>query len=592
MSNKQISFFLKIQFSFTVALVCLLGQIVRGQNLDVISLKKGAKVNGSINLNAVGYKAFGLEQRRDPFNWFLNGSINFTLFGYSAPFSFSYSNANTAFSQPFNQFRFAPQYKWIKTYTGNTSMSFSPYTLSGHMFFGGGVDLTPGKWRISAMYGRLRQAVQFSLDDTLQHTQASFKRIGYGLKVGYETNGDAIGVSIFAAKDDPTSLLYIPIKSNITPQQNVAVSISFRKKLFSKLSLDVEYGVSAMNTNARAGTEAEGSTTPISNNLLQGLLPNNTTSRYFDAVNASLGYQGKNYVLNLKYERIAPEYQTLGAYYFNNDMRNITIAPGVRLFKNKLNLNANVGLQENNLDKTRASTSSRVVGAFNMQFAPNAKWNISSNYSNFSAFTKVRPPNDPFFRNGLDTLNFYQVSETTTGSISYSFGKGDAKQSVAANGSYQNANNQAAGTAPPQLSDFVNGSFSYSYSLAPANLTLSLAITASSNSAAGTRTSFFGPAINASKSLFEKMLRASYSTSYSQTSSSGAVATSPVWSNQLSFSYTPTGKKKKDKEGKEKEGSSKSNFSLGINMLRRLQGTEQQPAFTELTSTLNYSYSF
>jgi hypothetical protein len=66
-------------------------------------------VNGSFNLNAVGYKAFGMDQRRDPLNWFLTGNLNFTLFGYSAPFSFSYSNTSKTFSQPFNQFHFAPQ---------------------------------------------------------------------------------------------------------------------------------------------------------------------------------------------------------------------------------------------------------------------------------------------------------------------------------------------------------------------------------------------------------------------------------------------------------------------------------------------------
>src|SRR4249920_3173826 len=77
------------------------------QNLEVISLKKGVKTTGSININTVGYQAWGIPQRRDPFNWFLTGSLNFTLFGYAAPFSFSYSNANSSYSQPFNQFKFA-----------------------------------------------------------------------------------------------------------------------------------------------------------------------------------------------------------------------------------------------------------------------------------------------------------------------------------------------------------------------------------------------------------------------------------------------------------------------------------------------------
>ena len=62
------------------------------QNLEEISLKKGPKLTGSLNVNTVGYKAFGLPQRRDPFNWFVTGGLNLNLFGYSAPFTFSVSN--------------------------------------------------------------------------------------------------------------------------------------------------------------------------------------------------------------------------------------------------------------------------------------------------------------------------------------------------------------------------------------------------------------------------------------------------------------------------------------------------------------------
>jgi hypothetical protein len=573
--NRIIRYFI---FSFLVH-ICY--SDLCAQNLDVISLKKGLEVNGSVNLNTVGYKAFGIEQRREPFNWFLTGNLNLTLFGYAAPFSFSYSNTNKTFSQPFNQFHFAPQYKWVKTYTGNTSMTFSPYTLAGHLFYGGGVDLTPGKWRISTMYGRLRKAVPFNPVDTLAQPNAAFKRMGYGIKVGYEGNGSNASVSFFTAKDDRSSLSYIPLGTTLTPQQNIAVSIAIRKKLFSKVSLDIEYGLSALNTNTDANTIAIDSVAP-SHNLLKGFLPDNTTTRYFDAVNASLGYQEKNYTIQLKYERIAPEYQTLGAYYFNNDMRNITVAPSLRLFKNKLNLSANTGVQQNNLDNSRSSTSSRIVGAFNVQATPAEKWNISVNYSNFSSYTRVRPLSDPFFREGLDTLNFFQISQTFGGNLMHNFGNKNQQQSISLNGSYQTASNKAAGTAPPQLSDFINGSVSYSYSHTPSSLSLAIALTGNTNNAGGLQATFFGPAVNATKALFEKKLRISYSTSYSKNWGSGT--SSPIWNNQSNFAFAPA--------GKDAKSASKNNFSLSISLLRKLEGTEQQPSFTELTGTFNYSYSF
>jgi hypothetical protein len=556
------------------------------QNLEEISLKKGAKITGSFNMNTVGYTAWGIPQRRDPFNWFLTGNLNFTLFGYAAPFSFSYSNANSSFSQPFNQFKFAPQYKWIKTYVGNTSMTFSPYTLAGHMFFGGGVELTPAKWRIALMYGRLNKAVPFDLSDSLQYNKAAFERIGYGLKVGYESNGEAITFNIFSAKDDPYSIPFVISENKITPKQNIAMGLALRKKLSSKIFVNLEYSVSVLNTNTLGNTERDTVSLKATHNLLQGLLPENSTTRSFDAFSGGIGYQGKQYSVQLKYERIAPEYQTLGAYYFNNDMRNITVVTNMRLLNNKITLGTNIGVQENNLDRSRTATTSRTVGAATIQYAPTEKWSISGNYSNFLSYTKNRSLADPFYKNNLDTLNFYQVSQTTSATIIKSLGTKEKPQSLMVTVSYQRADNKAASEKDAQLSDFLNGNTSYSYSIPAHQLTLAIAANMYSNNAAGVNTTFWGPSINTTKIFFDKTLRCSYSTSYNQTT--GNTPSSPVWNNQVSFSYVP----KQKEEEKKKTINGKSNFSLSLNMLKKLETIGEQPAFTELTGTLNYSYSF
>lgn len=571
----------RIKIIVLLAIFLLLHECMHAQNLEEISLKKGLKINGSINLNSVGYTVSGIPRRRDPFNWFMTGGLTVSMFGYSAPFSFSYSNVNKNFSQPFNQFSFAPQYKWIKTYIGYNSMTFSPYTLAGHVFLGGGVELTPGKWRVAFMYGRLRKAVLIDMLDTLHYTNASYKRMGYGIKVGYETQGNAISFNIFTAKDDPASLPFILPQNVLTPKQNVAMSIAGRKTFFTKFFVDAEYAVSVLNNNIRANSESPDSVVANSN-LVKGLLPNNTTNQYFDALNTSVGYQGKSYVIRIKYERIAPEYQTLGAYYFNNDMRNITVAPNVRLLKNKITLSANVGVQKNNLNQSRASTTLRTVGAFNAQYMPNEKWNLAGSYSNFSSYTNMRPRVDPNFQNNLDTLNFYQVSETMTGSMSRSLGSREKPQSIIWTGSYQKASNKSAYDKTAQLSDFLTTNVSYSCSIVPSNLTVALSANVYTNNAAGVQSTFFGPTLNTTKSFLDKTLRCSYATSYNQTSSNRA-KTSPVWNHVFSFSYAPQNKK---------EGNLGNNFSLGINVLRRLDDIDQQPAFTELTGTFNYTFTF
>lgn len=562
-----------------VAIFLLAGMTVtQAQNLESIGVKKGIKVNGSLNVNTVGYYAHGIEQRRDPYNWFFTGTLNINLFGYDAPLSFSYSNANKSFSQPFNQFSFQPQYKWVKTYIGYNSMTFSNYTLAGHVFLGGGVELTPGKWKIAAMYGRLKRAVPFT--DTVN---AAYKRMGYGLKVGYEDNGNSISANIFTAKDDVNSIPYTWFKSTLTPKQNVAVSINGRKTFLKRFFIEGEYAVSALNNDTRAN-DSEGDTVELkpTNNIIKGLLPENATSRYYDAMNASVGYQGNWYTLQFRYERIAPEYQTLGAYYFNNDMRNITVMPSVRLFKNRLNLNANVGFQENNLDDSRTSTTKRTVGAFNATYVPNEKWNFAANYSNFSSYTNVRPQIDPFFRNTLDTLNFYQVSRTTTGTVMRNLGGQENPQSIMLTGSYQKASDVAQYEGGNQQSDFLTMNIAYSYSLVPSNLTLAIAGNVYTNNAAGVKSTYWGPTLSATKSFLDKVLRGSIASSYNETSGDN-IQSSPVLNTRLGFSFTPKGR----------EGARcHHNLSWGMNVLSRLKSTDQQAAYTEVTETINYTFTF
>jgi hypothetical protein len=565
--------------------VLLSASLTKAQNLDQLGVKKGVKLNGSVNLNTVGYYVKGIEQRRDPYNWFVTGNLNVNLFGYDAPFTFSYSNANRSFTQPFNQFSFSPTYKWVKTYIGYNAMTFSSYTLAGHVFLGGGVELTPGKWRIAAMYGRLRKAVPFDLGDSLQYNNAAFKRMGYGLKIGYENNGNLISANIFTAKDELNSIPFVLAESPITPMQNVAMSVNARKNFLKRFFIEGEYAISSLNKDTRINRntlEEDSITIQPTHNLVKGLLPENATNRYYDAINASIGYQGNWYGLQLKYERIAPEYQTLGAYFFNNDMRNITIIPNVRLLKNTLNLSANVGFQQNNLDDVRASTTERAVGSFNATYAPNEFWNFAATYSNFSSYTNIKPQPDPFFRNTLDTLNFYQISQTMNGSVLRNLGNQQKPQSIMFSASYQKANDRASYEGGNQQSDFITMNGAYTYSIVPSNTTISVAGNYYTNSAGGINTTYWGPTLSLTKAFYEKTLRASLASSYNETS--GTVQASPVLNNRVSINYTP--------KPKEAGGQSSHNFSLGLNVLNRLKSIEAQPAYTELTGTFNYTYTF
>lgn len=587
------------------------------QDMSQYGVKKGIAMTGGLNFNTVSYQTTNKQGgRRDPFNWFMSGSLNIYAFGYSMPFNFSLSNAGKNYSQPFNRIQFKPYWKWIRGYWGNTSMSFSPLTLNGHLFNGYGVELTRSKWQFAAMYGRLREAVAY--DPIVKNTSTvSFKRKGWGFKGGHNRNGDELNLIFFTAKDDAGSLTFVPQEAQLTPKQNTVVSLSIKKKLFKKFNIQAEYALSGITTDATAAA-ARTATAPKS--FLSFLLPKNGNTRFYDAVKAAFGYNGKWYGIQFNYERISPEYQTLGAYYFNNDMRNITIAPNVRLLKNKLNIGGNVGVQENNLDKSKNSTTRRFVGNGSMGYTPYERWNFSGTYSNFTTYTNVRPQQDPFFVNQLDTLNFYQVNSSIGATVTHSFGSKEIKKNLTLNGTYQQAADQQAGTANgTRTSSFINGSLAYSQTFTKKGMSISSSVNYNSSNAPGSKSVFFGPNLNISKGLFQKKVQASFGASYNKNTTNG-ISSSAVWSSRMNFSYAP--KKLKGENGKLKGESNASgqgtvdgktgenktglkkivkvanplkgrqNMSLLINYMNRLPVALQRQGFSELTVTFNWSYSF
>ena len=121
-------------------------------------------------------------------------------------------------------------------------MSFSKYSLNGHGFNGAGFELTPGRFRLSAMYGTLRKArlQDFGLRQELDNF---YQRKGYGVQVGYQHSGDEIMLNIFRASDDETSLP-ADLRETTAAKENLVTSFTLRKALGSVVSLEGEYAYS------------------------------------------------------------------------------------------------------------------------------------------------------------------------------------------------------------------------------------------------------------------------------------------------------------------------------------------------------------
>ncbi|PWV51882.1 hypothetical protein C7475_103492 [Chitinophaga sp. S165] len=561
-----------------VAIFCCSYSNTNAQRLEAIGNEKPLKITGGIGLEQIAYWSSGLgDGRRDPYNFFLNGNLNIDLYGWSVPFSFNYSNqSNVAFSQPFNQYGLTPTYKWVTGHIGYSSMNFSSYTLSGHLFNGIGVDLAPpGRFKFSVMYGRLQKAVE--ADTSRSDIIPAYKRMGYGFKAGYSTGKDNIEVMVFRGKDDENSIRPLPASYSLTPQENVAMGLNLTKQFFNRLLFNAEVAVSALTRDTRAVTDsAEHNTAPTG-----GLISKNSSTAMYTAYKAGLGYNGNHYTIGLGYEWVAPEYKTLGAYYFTNDFENITGNLQVRMLKDRLTAAVNAGVQRNNLSNDKLSTMRRFVGALNLSFAATKKMNWNFSYSNFQSFVNIRSQFDylneltPY--ENIDTLNYTQVSSNASLGFNYNISQSKEKmQMFVCNVSYMESSDKQGGVKQPSGVVFYNLNASYNLQLIPKNMSIMAGFNANRNSALDMESITMGPTLGLNKSVLNKKMRLSGTLSWNGSYTNGE-NTSRILTARAGSAYTI---KKVH------------SLNLAVTALNRNNTKGSTRKISELTTTLGYNYNF
>lgn len=226
-------------FLFVVVLTATVSK-THAQNIESIGKEKPLSISGGVSLSQIFYGVSGIESRRDPYTYFASGNVNFSLYGWSVPVSFSISNQNTSFQQPFNQYSLHPTYKFVTAHIGYASMSYSPYTVSGHIFLGAGIDVVPeGKWKFSGLYGRFLKAVELTSDSTGINTPA-YERMGYGFKASYGSGGNQVDIILFHGEDDINSINPLPDSIEVRPEENIVASIGASKILLKTLFLKLK----------------------------------------------------------------------------------------------------------------------------------------------------------------------------------------------------------------------------------------------------------------------------------------------------------------------------------------------------------------
>ncbi|MBP6872312.1 MAG: hypothetical protein KBC43_09930 [Bacteroidales bacterium] len=347
--------------------------------------EKPFSIHGNISLNLIGYYSRGIPSRSDPFSAILSASATPKIKNFELPFSLVFSGNETGLthtSQSFSQIGISPRWKWITLHGGYRNVTFSNFTLAGHTFLGGGIELSPGKFRFGFIYGRFDRKTNgsnISTTDKLSH----FARRGFAVKLGVGTEKNYFDLLFLRIRDDSSSLQQPDTGTITLPEQNTVAGFNGHFTIARKLTWDMEGAFSLYTTNLAAQTieEIEEDNTLHSLNKFLGI---NFSSEYYYAIRSSLQYKERNWGVKLDYRRIEPGYRSMGAYFFNNDVQNITLSPSFALFKRKLTVSGAIGLQEDNLRGTKRATSARTIGNVNISFNPKPKYGFTASYSNYS----------------------------------------------------------------------------------------------------------------------------------------------------------------------------------------------------------------
>lgn len=353
-------------------------------------------LNGSISVQFRSYTAYDIPERQTPFATTIQANATARYREITVPFAFTLSNLQRESSNPFEKkywngflsnnhdhicrFGMSPFYKWVRLHIGHRYMNFSEFTLSNHNFLGLGVELTPGRWRLAVMSGRLAKAEPQDLSLSRPNIPV-FERMGWGAKIGYGTTKDYVDLIVFSAKDNPTSISETSQNTGIliTPNDNLVLAARARKQLWKYFSLEGEWAKSAITRNVE-DPFSQNASFPYNGALFRQRI----STEFKQAVSAALAYNGKSAQAAFRYKRIDPGYQTLGAYFFNEDLENFTLEAQTSLFRNRFRIFASGGLQHNNLDNSKPADFKRIIGSAQLQYADQF-WSVGFNFSNFSS---------------------------------------------------------------------------------------------------------------------------------------------------------------------------------------------------------------
>jgi hypothetical protein len=433
---------------------------LQAQDLGKIGKTKPFTFSGNIGGGLNFYNSNEVSTTRDPFTWNLYGNFTPTIYSLSLPVSFVINQYSRSYTSPFAQFGISPTYKWIKLHLGYGNINMSPLTFGGQSFKGAGIELTPGIFRFAAFYGSLNKAV--SEDTTSGHlAMPQYGRKGFGARIGVGTESNHIDFIYFHAKDDSGTVKLINDTLILRPQENTVIGTSFKLTFVKRIIWTADLAASALTQDLAAQKVAKDTLTKSIDKLFSGLIDyrNSTVVSMSGQSQLTLLLNGFNTTLG--YRRVQADFKSLGVPYMLNDVEAWQWNAGAVLAKGKMNLNANITTQHNDISHNEESELHNLTGSFNMgaMLSPHANLGLAATLVNLQQTDGTNHISDSI-RQDEQIYNF---------SVTPSFNFGDTRiaSSLSFGLNYSILNDQNPVTSPSDNSHTLTGTANYSCAFIP-----------------------------------------------------------------------------------------------------------------------------
>lgn len=472
------------------------------------------QVNGEVSVLTGFYALSGLGQRDTrQMPWAMTGYVTLSSrSGWVIPAQLNWSSQRYRYSQPVNQLGVSPRFKnWLTLHGGYRNVIFSPLTLAGHTFLGVGIELNPGLLRVGAVYGKFNRAIDANYADP--ERVATFRRTGYCAKLGLGNARNYFDVILLNVSDDARSVPSDTL-GRLAPAENMVLGVSGRIQAHKKLTIELDAAGSAYTRDARTDTLTTANPTDPrfeylnQVNQYQKLFTARQSTAIYTAVQASFSYRGKWADLRLRYKRIEPGYKSMGAYFFQQDLESITIAPALKLFKKRLHLRTSAGWQRDNLTNQKKTRTDRLIGSVNLAFNTSGDFSLDLSASNYGITQRAG------FRPLNDTARIAQNNRTLAGTVVKSWTGHRLMHSFTGSATYQELQDLNPFTTEQNENFNWNYTASYAVQHLTTGLDLNLGYSYTRTEFLAMSSRYYGPSLSVGQRLFGDKLNVLLSTNY------------------------------------------------------------------------------